>query len=184
MARLLVPDGLDWVFQKPLNFLDFHTQSLVLPENGPKNRNIQLCVWKCQRSEKNGSWTDIKATVTQITTCYNWGMQKSIYICTVLQVDGVQQQKTTPGANLFFFWEDSGDMTGKCWMERREWDQQRTSWLESNSGCCERSCAICLHTNHEAIGADTGCQTCQQFLLWHSDGRVLIWETLYFDSPL
>ncbi len=45
-------------------------------------------------------------------------------------------------------------MTGKHWEERGEWDKQRTSRRESNSGRCEHNCAICRCTNHEAIGAD------------------------------
>ncbi len=38
---------------------------------------------------------DRKATVTQITTRYNQGMQNTI---SNPEADGLQQQKTTPGA--------------------------------------------------------------------------------------
>ncbi len=44
---------------------------------------------------------DRKAKVTQITTRYNQGMQNTISECTTLlnpEADGLQQQKTTPGA--------------------------------------------------------------------------------------
>ncbi len=44
---------------------------------------------------------DRKATVTQITTRYNQGMQNTISECTTHsnpEADGLQQQKTTPGA--------------------------------------------------------------------------------------
>ncbi len=61
---------------------------------------------------------------------------------------------TFMGFLCLLFWEDSGEMTGKYWVERGERDQQRTSRRESNSGHCERNCAICRRTNHEAIGAD------------------------------
>ncbi len=45
---------------------------------------------------------DKKATVTQITTRYNQGMQNTISERTTLnpEADGLQQQKTTPGAAL------------------------------------------------------------------------------------
>ncbi len=61
---------------------------------------------------------------------------------------------TFMGFLCLLFWEDSGEMTGKYWVERGERDQQRTSRRESNSGRCERNCATCRCTNHEAIGAD------------------------------
>ncbi len=44
---------------------------------------------------------DRKATVTQITTHYNQGMQNTISECTNTsnpEADGLQQKKTTPGA--------------------------------------------------------------------------------------
>ncbi len=50
-------------------------------------------------SEVRGEWADRKATVTQITTRYNQGMQYTISEHTSNpEADGLQQQKTTPGA--------------------------------------------------------------------------------------
>ncbi len=81
--------GLVWVFHKLQIYWDFHAQpSLGFTENGPKKRKYPVstsCVdempcW-CQRSEENGQdWLEIdrKATVTQITTRYNQGMQNTI----------------------------------------------------------------------------------------------------------
>ncbi len=84
----LVPDGFIRVFQKLLIYWDFHTQpSLGFTENGPKNRKSserQLCWWKClvdvrgQRRMGRLVRDDRKATVTQITTHYNQGMQNTI----------------------------------------------------------------------------------------------------------
>ena len=54
--------------------------------------------------EVNGKWPDwfelTKATVTQITTLYNCGEQKSLRMHNTLnlEVDGLQQQKTMLGS--------------------------------------------------------------------------------------
>lgn len=53
-----------------------------------------------------------------------------------------------------FYRLDSRETTEKHWVERGEWDLQRTSRQESNLGHHERSCALCRHTNHEATGAN------------------------------
>ncbi len=86
---LLVPDVLVWLFKKLLIYWDFHTQSsLVFTENGPKKRKYPVSS-SCGdenallMSEVRGEWADLvrndrKATVTQITTRYNQGMQNSI----------------------------------------------------------------------------------------------------------
>ncbi len=79
MEWLLVPDGLDWVFQKLLIYWDFHAQpSLGFTENGPKKRN-DLVSSSCEdenallMSEVRGEWADWskmieRQQVTQITT--------------------------------------------------------------------------------------------------------------------
>ncbi len=46
---------------------------------------------------------DRKATITQIITCYNQGMQNTISEHTARrnpEADGLQQQRTTPGAGV------------------------------------------------------------------------------------
>ncbi len=85
MEWLKVPDGLVWVFQKLLIYWDFHTQlSLGFTENGPKKRKYPVsgsCVDEnaLLMSEVRGEWADDrKATVTQIITRYNQGMQNTI----------------------------------------------------------------------------------------------------------
>ncbi len=86
MEWLLVPDGLIWVFQKWMIYWDFHTPpSLGFTENGPKKRKYPVsgsCVDEnaLLMSEENGQTVrdDRKATVTQITTRYNQGIQNTI----------------------------------------------------------------------------------------------------------
>ncbi len=88
MEWLLVPDELVWVFKKLLIYWDFHTQpSLGFTENGLKKKissERQLCGWKClvdvrgQRRMDRLLRDDRNATVTQITTRYNQGMQNTI----------------------------------------------------------------------------------------------------------
>ncbi len=85
-ARRLVFQKL--VFQKLLIYWDFHAQpSLGFTENGQKQKissKQQLCGWKClvdvrgQRRMGRLVRDDRKATVTQITTHYNQGMQNTI----------------------------------------------------------------------------------------------------------
>ncbi len=65
----------------------------------------QLCEWKClvdvrgQRRMGRLVRDDRKATVTQITTRYNQDMQNTIFHNTLNpEADGLQHQKTTPGA--------------------------------------------------------------------------------------
>ncbi len=84
MEWLLLPDGLVWVFQKLLIYWEFHAQpSLGFTENGPKKIKY-LCGQKClvdvrgQRRMGRLVRDDRKATVTQITTRYNQGMQNNI----------------------------------------------------------------------------------------------------------
>ncbi len=88
MEWLLVSDELVWVFQKLLIYWDLHTQpSLGFTENDPKKRKYPVsgsCVDEnaSLMSEVRGEWADRKATVTQITTRYNQGMQNTISECT------------------------------------------------------------------------------------------------------
>ncbi len=79
--------GLVWVFQKLLIYWDFHAQpSLGFTENGPKKRKYPVsssCVDEeaLLMSEENGQdWLEMieRATVTQITTRYNQGIQNTI----------------------------------------------------------------------------------------------------------
>ncbi len=84
---LLVPDRLVWVFQKLLIYWDFHTQpSLEFTENGPKKKypvsgscvdGNGLLMSEVRRTDRLVR-DDRKATVTQITTRYNQGMQNTI----------------------------------------------------------------------------------------------------------
>ncbi len=81
MEWLLVPDGLVWVFQKLLIDWDFHTQpSLGFTENGPEKEKIEKCLVDVRGQRRMGRLVrdDRKATVTQITTRYNQGMQNTI----------------------------------------------------------------------------------------------------------
>ncbi len=81
---LLVPDRLVWVFKKLLIYCDFQAQpSLRFTENGPKNIQWAAVVWTkmpCWGQRRIGRLVrdDRKATVTQITTRYNQGMQNTI----------------------------------------------------------------------------------------------------------
>ncbi len=86
MECLLDPERLVWVFQKLLIYWDFHAQpSLGFTENGHKiSSERQLWGRKClvdvrdQRRMGRLVKDDRKATVTQITTRYNQGMQNTI----------------------------------------------------------------------------------------------------------
>ncbi len=88
MEWLLVPDGLIWVFQKLMIYWDFHctTISRVYREWSEKEKIFserQLCERKClvdvrgQRRMGRLVRDDREATVTQITTRYNQGMQNT-----------------------------------------------------------------------------------------------------------
>ncbi len=92
-----MPDRLVKVFQKLLIYWDFHSQtSLRFTENGPKkekmSREWQLCGRKClvdvrgQRRMGRLVRDDRKATVTQITTRYNQGMQNTIFERTTCRI--------------------------------------------------------------------------------------------------
>ncbi len=89
MEWLLVSDGLVWVFQKLLIYWDFHAQpSLWFYREWSEKEKIsserQLCERKWlvdvrgQRRMSRLVRDDRKATVTQITTRYNQGMQNTI----------------------------------------------------------------------------------------------------------
>ncbi len=104
-----MPDGLVRVFLKLLIYWDFHAQpSLGFTENGTKKRKYPVsssCVDEClvdvrgQRRMGRLVRNDRKATVTQIITSHNQGMQNNISEHNLNpEADGLQQQKTTPGA--------------------------------------------------------------------------------------
>ncbi len=87
MEWLLMPEGLVWIFQKLLIYWDFNAQSsLEFTENDPKKRKYPmiLCGPKClvevRGQKRMGRLVrdDRNATVTQITTFYNQGMQNTI----------------------------------------------------------------------------------------------------------
>ncbi len=83
-----------FLFQKLLIYWNFHAQlSLGFTENGPKKKissERQLCLWvrkflvdvRGQRRMGRLIRDDRNATVTQITTRYNQGMQNIISECT------------------------------------------------------------------------------------------------------
>ncbi len=93
MEWLLVPDGLVWLFQKLLIYWYFHARpSLGFYREWSEQEKIsserQLCGWKClvdvrgRRRMGRLVRDDRKATVTQIITRYNQGMQNTISECT------------------------------------------------------------------------------------------------------
>ncbi len=86
-----------------LIYWDFHAQpSLGFTENGLKKRKYPVS--RGQRRMGRLVRDYRKATVTQITTRYNQGMQNTIsemynhviYNMSNPEADGLQQQKTTP----------------------------------------------------------------------------------------
>ncbi len=82
MEWLLVPDRLVWVFQKLLIYWDF-LSGLQRMVRKRENNQWAAVVWTkmpcwCQRRMGRLVRDDRKATVTQITTRYNQGMQNSI----------------------------------------------------------------------------------------------------------
>ena len=94
---LLVPDWVVWVSQKRLVSWGFHTQQcLDLAENVVKNKKTSSEQLFCRqkhvvnwRDQRRSAWlvkADRKVTVTQITTHYNSGMQKSISEHTTRQI--------------------------------------------------------------------------------------------------
>ncbi len=102
-----------WVFQKLLIYWDFHTQpSLGFTENGPKQKissERQLCGRKClvdvrgQRRMGRLVRDDRKATVTQITTRYNQGMQNTISECTISRTLTVRSNQCSWSLEHFEF---------------------------------------------------------------------------------
>ncbi len=94
---------------------------------------------------------DRKATVTQITTRYNQGMQHTISERTTRRTlkksPGLQQQKTTPGAAPVSYEQETEAKyrTGSPKLDNRR--LENVAWSDES-----------------------------QFLLRHSDGRVRIWH--------
>lgn len=72
MAWLLGPDGLVWVFQKPLNPL-----YITVSKDGGKKKNIQcvaVLVEKTAERKVSGEWPDwFELTAKQLNTLYNCG---------------------------------------------------------------------------------------------------------------
>jgi len=72
-------------------------------EKGKTSSMRQSCWQKClvdargQRRMGRLIQADRRATLTEITTRYNQGMQESICEIHNLEADGLQQQKTPPG---------------------------------------------------------------------------------------
>jgi len=68
-----------------LSYWDFHAHTLLgFIKNGVKREKHPVCGWKClvdargQRRMGRLIQADRRATLTEMTTCYNRGMQQSI----------------------------------------------------------------------------------------------------------
>ena len=115
----------------------------------------QFCGQKClvdargQRRMARLVQADRKATVTQITTRYNRGLQKSIseHNTSNLEADGLQQQKTMPVPLL----------SAKNRKLRLQFTQAHQNWTIEN-------------------WKNISWSDESRFLLQHSDGRVRIWR--------
>ncbi len=151
-----MPDGLVWVFQKLLIYWDFHAQlSLGFTENGPKKRKYPVsgsCVDEIAllMSEVRGELfiDDRKATVTQITTRYNQGMQNTISGHTTrrtLKQMGYSSRRPHRVQLL----------SAKNWKRRLQFTQANKNWTIEDWKTFARSDE-------------------SRFLLRHSDGRVRI----------
>ncbi len=161
MEWLLVSDRLVWVFQKQLIYWDFHTQpSLGLTENGPKKRKYPvsgscmdenaLLIVRGQGRMGRLVRDDRKATVTQITTRYNQGMQKTISECTTrrtLKQMGYSSRRPHRVTLL----------SAKNRKRRLQFAQALQNWT--------------IEDRKNVAWFDES-----QFLLQHSDDRVRIWH--------
>ncbi len=160
MEWLLVPDGLVWVFQKLLIYWDFHSQpSLGFTENGQKKRKYPVsgsCVDgnALLMSEVRGEWADwlemIEATVTQITTRYNQGMQNTI------------SERTTHRT-----------------LKQMGYSSRRTHWVTLLSAKNRKRKLQFAHAQQNWTIEDwknVAWSDESWFLLRHSDGRVRIWR--------
>lgn len=88
VARLLVPDGMVWVFKKLITWDLPHTRvSGVYREWHKKQKTSterQICEWKCfdesqsQTDQTGSSWQESCNNYSQFTTFYSRGGQKSI----------------------------------------------------------------------------------------------------------
>ncbi len=160
MDWLLVPDGLVWVFQKLLIYWDFHAQtSLGFREWSEKEKvssERQLCGRKWlvdvrgQRRMGRLVKDDSKATVTQITTRYNQGIQNTISERTTrrtLKQMGYSSRRPHRVPLL-------SAKNRKRWLqfEQAHWNWTIEDW--KNVPWSDES----------------------RFLLRHSDGRVRIWN--------
>ncbi len=160
MEWLLVPDGLVWVFQKLLIYWDFHTQpSLGLQRIVWKKKissKRQLCGQKClvdirgQRRMGRLVRDDWKATVTQIITRYNQGMQNTISECTTRRTLK-QMGYSSRRPHLVPF------LSAKNRKRRLQFAQAHQNWT--------------IEDWKNVAWSDES-----RFLLRHSDGRVRIWR--------
>ncbi len=149
-----------WVFQKLLIYWDFHTQpSLEFTENGPKKKissEWQLCGRKClvdvrgQRRMNRLVRDDRKATVSQITTRYNQGMQNTISERTIRQtLKQMDYSSGRPHRVLL--------LSAKNRTQRLQFSQAHQNWTLEN-------------WKNVAWSEES------RFLLQHSVGRVRIWR--------
>ncbi len=147
--------GLVWVFQKLLIYWDFHTQpSLGFMENGQKKRKypVTAVVWTkmpCWGQRRMGRLVrdDRKATVTQITTRYNQGMQKTI-------------QHIEPWSRWTTAAEDHTGCSS-CQIRTGNW---RMQFAQAHQNWTIEDWKIVAWSDES------------RFLLWISDGRVRIWR--------
>ncbi len=105
MEWLLVPDRLIWVFQKLLIYWDFHAQpSLGFTENVQWAAVVwtKMPYW-CQRRMDRRVRDDRKATITQINTHCNQGLQNTISERTTRAVvkSTFVESKTSPSPKRF-----------------------------------------------------------------------------------
>ncbi len=156
-----LPDGLVWVYQKLLIYWDFHAQpSLGFTENGLKKRKYPvsgscvdenaLLMPRGQRRMGRLVRDDRKATVTQINTRYNQGMQNTI------------SERTTRRALKQMGYSSRRPhrvplLSAKNRKRRLQFAQAHQHWTIENW--------------KNVAWSDES-----QFLLRHSDGRVRIWH--------
>ncbi len=159
MERLLVPDGLIWVFHKLLIYWDFHAQpSLGFTVNGPKkiiSSERQLCGRKClvdvrgQGRMSRLVRDDRKTTVTQIITHYNQGLQNTISEHTTHRTLKQMGSSSRRPHRVLLLSAKNSTRRIQFTQDHQNWtivDWKNVAWSDES-----------------------------RFLLQHSDGRVRIW---------